>query len=100
MTPEELAKSELEKLRQSSKLTFPIDPFKILHDAGIYIILKDFENLDGIIINDADNYTIVGINSNNGWQRQRFTAAHEYCHFIKDLKKQGRRGCILNGWRL
>ena len=88
MTPEELAKSELEKLRQSSKLTFPIDPFKILHDAGIYIILKDFENLDGIIINDADNYTIVGINSNNGWQRQRFTAAHEYCHFIKDLKKE------------
>ncbi len=86
--PEELAKSELEKLKRSVELTFPIDPFKILHDAGVNVALKDFENLDGIIINDKDNCTIVGINSNNGWQRQRFTAAHEYCHFIKDLNKE------------
>ena len=84
MTPEELANTELEKLRKSGKLTFPIDSFKILHDAGAFIVLKDFENLAGIIINDEDNCTIVGINSNSGWQRQRFTAAHEYCHFIKD----------------
>lgn len=88
MTPEELAKSELERLRRNNELSFPIDPFKILHDAGIYVVLKDFENLDGIIINDVDNCTIVGINSNNNWQRQRFTAAHEYCHFIKDLNKE------------
>ena len=88
MTPEELTKSELERLRRNNELSFPIDPFKILHDAGIYVVLKDFENLDGIIINDVDNCTIVGINSNNNWQRQRFTAAHEYCHFIKDLNKE------------
>lgn len=95
MTPEELAKSELDKLRKSGKLTFPIDPFKILHDAGIFVVLKDFENLDGIIINDEDNCTVVGINSNNNWQRQRFTAAHEYCHFIKDLNIEiGATDCI------
>ena len=88
MTPEELANSELEKLRKRDRLTFPIDPFKILHDVGIFVVLKDFENLDGIIINDEDNCTIVGINSNNNWQRQRFTAAHEYCHFIKDINKE------------
>ena len=50
MTPEELAKSELEKLRKNSKLTFPIDPFKILRNAGIYIVLKDFENLECILM--------------------------------------------------
>ena len=88
MTPEELANNELEKLKKSGKLTFPIDPFKILRDAGVHIVLKDFEKLDGIIINDEDNCTIVGINSNNSLQRQRFTAAHEYCHFIKDLNKE------------
>ena len=88
MEPEELAQLELKKLKENGKLVFPIDPFKILKDAGIFIVLKDFENLDGIIINDEDNCTIVGINSNNGWQRQRFTAAHEYCHFIKDLNKE------------
>ena len=88
MSPEELAISELEKLRKSGNLTFPIDPFKILHNAGIYVVLKNFENLDGIIIKDEDNCTIVGINSNSSWQRQRFTAAHEYCHFIKDLNRE------------
>lgn len=56
--PEELAKSELEKLKKSGELTFPIDPFKILHDAGVNVALKDFENLDGIIINDKDNCTM------------------------------------------
>lgn len=89
MTPEELASNELKELKKVyGKLSFPIDPIKILKDAGVIVVLKDFEKLDGIIINDADDCTIVGINSNNGWQRQRFTAAHEYCHYIKDLKKQ------------
>lgn len=89
ITPEELANIELEKLKQTGyELSFPIDPIKILKDAGVIVVLKDFEKLDGIIINDADDYTVVGINSNNGWQRQRFTAAHEYCHYIKDLKKE------------
>ena len=67
MTPEELANIELDKLKQKGEYYFPIDPFKILRNAGIYIVLKDFENLDGIIINDSDNCTIVGINSNSGY---------------------------------
>ena len=47
MTPEELAKSEIEKLKNSKEgLSFPIDPFKILCDAGVYVTLKNFENLD------------------------------------------------------
>lgn len=88
MTPEELAASELKKIKNKRKLTFPINPFKILKDLNIHVVLKDFENLDGIIINDQDNTTIVGINVNNNLQRQRFTAAHEYCHYIKDLNKE------------
>ncbi len=88
ITPEELANNELEKLRNKYKLTFPIDPFRILRDAGVFVVLKDFENLYGIIVNDIDNCTIVGINSNSGCQRQKFIAAHEYCHFIKDLNKE------------
>lgn len=75
MTHEELATSELEKIKNKGNLTFPINPFKILKDLNIHVVLKDFENLDGIIINDQDNTTIVGINLNNNLQRQRFTAA-------------------------
>lgn len=65
MTPEELAVSELEKIKNKGNLVFPINPFKILKDLNIHVVLKDFENLDGIIINDQDNTTIVGINVNN-----------------------------------
>ena len=88
VTPEELANIELDKLRENGTLTFPIDSFKLLSDAGVFVILRDFEDLDGIIINDEDNCTIVGINYNANWQRQRYTAAHEYCHFIKDIKRE------------
>lgn len=35
MTPENLANIELEKLRSSGELIFPIDPFKILADVGV-----------------------------------------------------------------
>ena len=47
---------------------------------------EDFEKLEGIILNDEDDVTIVGINRLRPWTRQRYSAAHEYCHFIKDLK--------------
>ncbi len=100
MTSEELAKIELEKLRESNQLEYPIDPFKLLKKSGVVIILKDFENLEGIIINDDKENTIVGININRSLQRQRFTAAHEYCHFIKDLKKSKNEysyiDCVIN----
>ena len=68
MTPEELATSELKKIKNKGNLTFPINPFKILKDLNIHVVLKDFENLDGIIINDQDNTTIVGINVNNNFK--------------------------------
>ena len=45
MTPEELANIELEKLKQTGyELSFPIDPIKILKDAGVIVVLKDFKN--------------------------------------------------------
>ena len=88
MTPEELATKELERLKESDQLKFPIDPFKLLKDSGVIVFLKSFDRLDGIIINDNDNCTVVGINNNCNYQRQRFTAAHEYCHYIHDLKRE------------
>ncbi len=88
ISPEQLANQVLSEMTTSEgNLTFPIDPFKLLKDNNIYILLRNFDRLDGIIINDDENSTIVGINNNRPWPRQRFTAAHEYCHFIKDLKK-------------
>jgi len=87
ITPEELANKELSKLKKrNGEIKFPIDPFAILKSNNINIVFKDFENLAGIIISDSDGSTIVGIKKTDKIKRQRFTAAHEYCHFIKDLK--------------
>jgi len=96
ITGEKLANDVIKQIKEKfGKIDFPIDPFKLLKDAGVHILLKDFENLDGIIINDEDNVTIVGINNNRSLSRQRFTAAHEYCHFIKDLKKESGKNDII-----
>lgn len=74
-----------EILKKNGKITYPIDPFKLLKDNGVIITFSDFEKLEGIIINDEDNVTVVSINRQRPLTRQRFTAAHEYCHYIKDL---------------
>ncbi len=77
-----------EIIEEEGELAFPVDPFKLLKKHDILFTFLDFENLEGIIINDEDNVTAVGINRRRPWTRQRFTAAHEYCHFIKDLNKR------------
>ena len=88
MSERELANSVLnEILKKDGKITYPIDPFKLLQEKKVIITYSNFEKLEGIIINDEDNTTIVSVNRQRPWTRQRFTAAHEYCHFIKDLKR-------------
>lgn len=88
ISPERLAEKTLEEIdTKYGEITYPIDPFKLLKDNGVLISFSDFESLEGIILNDEDDVTIVGINRLRPWTRQRFSAAHEYCHFIKDLKK-------------
>ena len=88
ITPAKLAEKTLEEIKNKyGEIKFPIDPFKLLKDSGVLISFSDFEKLEGIILNDEDDITIVGINRLRPWSRQRFTAAHEHCHFIKDLKK-------------
>lgn len=88
ITPEQLANRVLEEIKsKQGEIEFPIDPFKLLKDEGIIVSFSNFDKLEGIILNDTDNVTVVGINKNRQWSRQRFTAAHEYCHYIKDLNR-------------
>ena len=101
MTSEQLADKVLEKIRREyGEIKFPIDPFELLKNEGILISFSDFDKLEGIILNDEDNVTIVGINRQRPWTRQRYTAAHEYCHYIKDLNRKenevSRIDCLMN----
>lgn len=81
----ELAELASEIYFGSRKPDFPIDVFKVLKDFGIYYKFLELDNLEGIYSPDNESMVaVVGINSRSRYERQRFTAAHELCHHIKD----------------
>lgn len=85
-SPQQLAKRVLDKAFVDSDIIFPIDPFELLSRNGVVYQFRDFKKLEGIYIvqEDEDDIPIVGINVNRPIVRQRFTAAHELCHHLKD----------------
>lgn len=87
-SPRSLANEVLKRIFKGDKPSFPIDPFVILDSLDVVYQFRDFEDLEGIYIvpEDEDDIAIVGINNNRPITRQRFTAAHELCHFLKDSK--------------
>jgi len=68
----------------------PIDNiFKILIDARTFIVKTPIEggNLSGCFFYDVKTDQVwILINSARTRGHQRFTAAHEFCHFLKDKK--------------
>lgn len=81
----ELADIVLEIYFSSKEISFPIDIFKMLTDFGIYYQFLPFDDLEGVYSPEGEGLVAtVGINSKRPYERQRFTAAHELCHHIKD----------------
>jgi len=90
-SPTSLAKKVIERNFEGKPIVFPIDPFDLLSEFGIVYQFRDFEDLEGIYLVPADEHDIpiVGININRPICRQRFTAAHELCHHLKDKNISG-----------
>lgn len=86
MRPEDLATKVLSICFKDEEPSFPIDPFKIIREMGIIYQFMDFKDLEGIYIvpEDENDIPFIGINFNRPIVRQRYTAAHEICHHIKD----------------
>ncbi len=87
--PEELADKVLSAFlgRKVLKSDLPISPFSILNASGANFLFLDFDrNTEGFYIPPDENNIrgMVGIRKNSIIERQRFTAAHELCHHIKD----------------
>jgi Zn-dependent peptidase ImmA (M78 family)/fido (protein-threonine AMPylation protein) len=85
-SPEILAEKVLNLYFNNIEPSFPLDPFKILKDFGVVIEPGEFKKLEGIYIapENENDIAMVGINKKQPPTRQRFTAAHELCHHIKD----------------
>jgi Zn-dependent peptidase ImmA (M78 family) len=71
-------------------MVYPIDPFEILMELDIPFVFRDFKKYEGVYIaaEDKDDFPLVAINKNRPITRQRFTAAHEICHHLKDKGKK------------
>jgi Zn-dependent peptidase ImmA (M78 family) len=94
---EVLAKKVLEIYFSEKIPSYPIDPFDILSYFDVLYQFRDFKDLEGIYIlsKDEDDIPIIGINNNRPITRQRFTAAHELCHHLKDRSSDF--FCPING---
>ena len=88
MPAEKLANVFLREYFSEKELVFPINPFQMLREMGILFILRPFKKYEGIYIpaTDEEDFPIVGLNAKRPITQQRFTAAHELCHHLKDVK--------------
>lgn len=86
ISADELAMLFLKEYFADKGLVFPINPFQMLMDLQVPFIMRPFKRYEGIYIpaEDADDFPVVGINLKRPITRQRFTAAHELCHHLKD----------------
>lgn len=97
-SPEILANAVLEQYKNEiGNLEFPINPFKILKSLDVKLVIRNFKDLEGLYIPaiSKDDIDVVAINLNRPLHRQRFTAAHEICHYIKD--RQNTVFCPISG---
>jgi len=84
--PESLAQFFLKEYFAKKTIEFLLNPFQMLTDIEIPFIFRPFNKYEGIYIPTADeeDIPVVGINLKRPIHRQRFTAAYELCHHIKD----------------
>ena len=88
-SPDLLAQIILEQYEKDfGKIEYPVNPFKILKSLDVKLVVRNFKKIEGLYLPATadDDIDIVAINFNRPLYRQRFTAAHEICHCIKDKK--------------
>lgn len=96
MSAESLAQAVLTEYFDGKEPSFPIDPFRMIRDFGIVYQFMEFKELEGIYVlpDDEKDIPVIGINFWRPITRQRYTAAHELCHHIKDRDSSI---CPING---
>jgi len=85
-----LAQAILSDYYEEKQISYPINPFQMLTDYGVPFAFRTFSDkkIEGVYFpaQDANDTPVVGINIKRPITRQRYTAAHELCHHIKDTK--------------
>lgn len=68
-------------LLDHGQLKPPIRIEKIAKDLGVEVRTGDLQDVSGVLVRHGDS-AIIGTNSTQSAQRQRFTVAHELGHFL------------------
>ena len=86
---EKMADDYLKEHFDIKNISFPINPFKLLADEGVIFAITNLK-IDGFYksAENKDDVPLVGIKKDVRIIRQRYTAAHELCHHLKDNKKE------------
>lgn len=82
----QLAEAFLSDYAGGVELAYPLNPFQMLRDMGVAFSFRPFRSYEGVYIpsEGPGDTPVVGINLRRPISRQRFTAAHELCHHLKD----------------
>src|SRR3972149_1802234 len=83
-------KLALDERRRLSLGDEPIrDIFLLMETQGVRVVRMNMEEspVDGAFIYSSDKGAFMLINSSQSKGRHFFTAAHEYCHYLKDREK-------------
>jgi Zn-dependent peptidase ImmA (M78 family) len=68
-------------LAQHEQIRPPVRVERIARDLGVEIRSGDLDDVSGVLVRQG-NSAIIGTNSTQSAQRQRFTIAHELGHFL------------------
>lgn len=95
-SPRLLAQCFLGEYFKEKQLAYPVNPFQMLKDLDVPFVFRAFDKIEGLYLpaTDPNDISIVGINIKRPITRQRYTAAHELCHHIRD--RQSSVFCDIN----
>lgn len=95
--PERLADAFIRDYFNEKQITYPINPFQMLTDLGVLFAFREFSrNYEGFYFppESEEDIPLVGINVKRPIHRQRYTATHELCHFLKDGNNKDSMVCL------
>lgn len=82
---------------------YPVPIVKILNDLGFLVVVSDMpnKNISGFIIigeevkDKTGNDKVIGVSMHDTVERQRFTLAHEFAHYLFDFN-ENKEICFFN----
>lgn len=80
---QEAVRARLETVSSSDgHLTVPVDPEKIAEQLGLEVVLTPLESkVGGFVLKKNGEAVRIYVNSNDSWERRKFTLAHEIGHY-------------------